>query len=177
MTTRTITIRRVPDETLARLRERAEENRRSLNGELLELLDRAVTPARPIARVEPPSGAPRRAAARERAAASWTAAAGASDEADDVDGAELAAVCRRHHIRWLAVFGARARLEARPGGDIDVIVEFEPGRTPGFGIVRIAEALRPLFGGRQIDLHTPGGLAPGLSGPALDSARTLYGER
>jgi hypothetical protein len=93
---------------------------------------------------------------------------------EPVDQTALADVCRRHHILWLAVFGSFARGEARPDSDVDVVVDFAPGNTPGFGLVRVAEALRPLFGGRRIDLLTRRGLSPRLRGPILSSATTLY---
>jgi uncharacterized protein len=81
-------------------------------------------------------------------------------------------VCRRYHIRRLDVFGSLADGSAQPYSDADVIVEFEPGRTPGFDIVRIAEALRPVFGGRRVDLHTPRELRRLRD---RVTARTLYG--
>jgi hypothetical protein len=87
----------------------------------------------------------------------------------------LAAVCRRHHIRWLAVFGSHARGDARPESDVDVVVDFEPGMTPGLGIVRVAEALRSVFGGRRVDLVTRRGLSPRLRGRVLATALVLYG--
>ncbi|MDH3498438.1 MAG: nucleotidyltransferase family protein [Gemmatimonadota bacterium] len=87
----------------------------------------------------------------------------------------LAAVCRRHHIRWLAMFGSAARGEARPESDVDLVVEFEPGMTPGFGIVRVAEALRPAFGGRPVDLVTRRGLSPRLRERILADAVPLHG--
>ncbi len=93
---------------------------------------------------------------------------------ESVDKSALAAVCQRHHIRWLAIFGSFARGDARPDSDVDVVVEFVPDRTPGFGLLRVAEALRPLFGGRRVDLLTRRGLSPRLRGPILNSASTLY---
>jgi hypothetical protein len=57
---------------------------------------------------------------------------------------------------------------------VDVLVDFEPGLTPGFGIVRVAEALGPIFGGRRVDLVTRRGLAPRLRDGIVASARALY---
>jgi hypothetical protein len=39
----------------------------------------------------------------------------------------------------------------------------------------VAQALRPVFGGRRVDLQTRRGLSPRLRRPILDSARTLHG--
>lgn len=167
MPRRTLTIRGMPDATLKRLRARAAANHRSLNGELLAILD-AV-----------PGHAPRASSpvSAVREATTMPSAAGAScglPLIESVDQEALAEVCRRHHIQWLAVFGSHARGDAGPDSDVDVVVDFAPGRTPGFGMVRVAEALRPLFGGRRVDLLTRRGLSPRLRGPILSSARTLH---
>jgi predicted nucleotidyltransferase len=92
-----------------------------------------------------------------------------------VDQEALAAVCRQHHIAWLAVFGSRAGGDARPESDIDVVVEFEPGMTPGLGIVSVADALRPVLGGARVDLVTRRGLRGPLRDRILASAVPLHG--
>jgi uncharacterized protein len=93
---------------------------------------------------------------------------------DVIDREALARVCRQHRIRWLAVFGSHARGEARPDSDVDVVVEFAPGATPGLGIIRVADALGPVFGGRRVDLVTRRGLAPRLRDRILSEARELH---
>ncbi len=66
----------------------------------------------------------------------------------------LAAVCQEHGIKRLAVFGSALREDFGPESDIDVLVEFEPGRTPGLlGIAGIEARLSALFG-REVDLVT-----------------------
>ena len=40
---------------------------------------------------------------------------------------ELAAFCRRNHIRKLALFGSILREDFRPDSDVDVLVEFKRG--------------------------------------------------
>jgi uncharacterized protein len=158
----TITIRGLTDATLDALRSRAAAGRRSLNGELLSILDDAVaagTPAIPVLRE--PTAQP-------------YAAVPASSLLEDVDRAALAATCRRHRITWLAVFGSHARGDARAGSDVDVVVDFAPGATPGFGMVRVAESLAGPFGGRRVDLVTRRGLAPRLRERVLAEARELY---
>ena len=45
----------------------------------------------------------------------------------------LTEFCRGHRIRRLALFGSILRDDFRPDSDVDVLVEFEPGATPGFG--------------------------------------------
>lgn len=71
------------------------------------------------------------------------------------------------------MFGSRARGAARGDSDIDILAEFEPGMTPGFGIVTVAEALRPVFGAK-VDLVTRRGLSPRFLSRILPTAVTLY---
>ena len=47
----------------------------------------------------------------------------------DVPHERIADFCRRHHIRRLAFFGSVLRDDFRPHSDVDVLVEFEPGKT------------------------------------------------
>jgi hypothetical protein len=165
MPERTITLRGVPDAVLKALRAVAEANRRSLNAELLGVLERAAT------------GARERTAAgslREKARAAYPAPGGGPD-IGAVSGPALDQVCRRYHIRSLAAFGSSARGQARPESDVDLVAEFEPGMTPGLAIMSVEEALRPLFGGRRVDLVTVRGLSSGLRARIQAEAVPLYG--
>ena len=69
----------------------------------------------------------------------------------EVSPESLAAICSRHRIRELAVFGSAARGDMRPGSDVDILVEFAPGTHPGLGFFRLEEELSDLFG-RRVDL-------------------------
>jgi hypothetical protein len=169
MRSRTLTVRGIPDTTLKRLRARAAQNRRSLNGELLEILDATAA--------QVPTPTPRVSAVREPATAAYAVEAPPKiGFLESLDQAALAEVCRRHHIVWLAVFGSHARGDAHPDSDVDVVVDFAAGKTPGFGLVRLAAALQPLLGGRCVDLLTRRGLSPRLRDSILSSARTLHGQ-
>ncbi|MEJ7811325.1 MAG: nucleotidyltransferase family protein [Gemmatimonadaceae bacterium] len=67
----------------------------------------------------------------------------------------LAAVCRKHGIRRLSLFGSTLKGIARPDSDVDLLVEFEPGATPSFlGMAAMEEELSALLGGRRVDLRT-----------------------
>ena len=57
----------------------------------------------------------------------------------DIPKDEIAAFCRRHHIRKLSLFGSVLRDDFRPDSDVDVLVEFEPGHMVGFGIIDMEE--------------------------------------
>ena len=46
-------------------------------------------------------------------------------------GEQIAAFCRRHQIRWLALFGSVLRDDFRPDSHVDVLIDFEPEAEPG----------------------------------------------
>jgi uncharacterized protein len=69
---------------------------------------------------------------------------------------KLNAFCNSHHIKSMALFGSILRDDFGPDSDIDILVEFEPGRTPGFlKLADIEDELSLLFGNRKVDLQTP----------------------
>lgn len=100
--------------------------------------------------------------------------AGARALAVDIDREGLAEVARRYGIRELALFGSVLRPDFSPESDVDVLVEFQPGRTPGLGFVTLAEELSALFGGRRVDLVTRQSLHPLLRDEILRSAVVLH---
>ena len=70
------------------------------------------------------------------------------------DRAALAALCRRHHIRKLSLFGSVLKGTARQDSDVDLLVEFEAGWIPGLlGLAGIEAEISPLLGGRRVDLY------------------------
>ncbi len=91
---------------------------------------------------------------------------------------EIADCCLRHHIRRLSLFGSILREDFRTGGDqssdVDVLVEFLPGHTPGWEIVDIESELSRLFGGRKVDMVNPKYLNRRLKDRILADARPLY---
>ncbi len=95
----------------------------------------------------------------------------------DVPKKELEAFCRRSHIRWMACFGSAVRDDFRQDSDVDFLVEFEPGRTPGWEIVDIEEDLSALLGGRRVDIVNPKYLNHRLRERVLAEAEVLYEER
>jgi hypothetical protein len=76
------------------------------------------------------------------------------------DRERLAAVCRRHHVQKLSLFGSVLTDAFGPGSDVDVLVQFEPGRTPGLAIIEVEDQLSAVFGGRRVDLVTERSLHP-----------------
>jgi predicted nucleotidyltransferase len=91
-----------------------------------------------------------------------------------VDPAALREFCRRRHIAKLALYGSVLRPDFRPDSDVDVLVEFEPGHTPGlFTFGGIALELDALVG-REVDLKTPGDFPSDIRQEVLAAAEPLY---
>jgi uncharacterized protein len=82
--------------------------------------------------------------------------------------------CRRHHIRRLAFFGSVLRDDFAPGSDVDVLVEFEPGKTPGLAFFGMQDELSEILG-RRVDLNTPADLSPYFRDRVLQQAEPVYG--
>lgn len=71
----------------------------------------------------------------------------------DIPHDRIARFCRKHGIRKLELFGSVLRDDFGSESDIDVMVEFEPGRTPGWEFFTMGEELAAIFG-RKVDLLT-----------------------
>lgn len=82
-------------------------------------------------------------------------------------------LCRDYHIRKLALFGSVLRDDFRPDSDLDILVEFIPGQTPGFGFIEIQDRLSELFG-RTVDLNTPQDLSRYFREEVLAQAEVIY---
>ncbi|MDP2858858.1 MAG: nucleotidyltransferase family protein [Bacillota bacterium] len=91
------------------------------------------------------------------------------------DEAVLAALCRRHGIQRLRVFGSAARGEDRPDSDLDLLVRFAETKSL-IEIVRIERDLAEYFG-QSVDLVTEGELSPYIRDEVLTQAAPLYGPR
>lgn len=92
-----------------------------------------------------------------------------------VDRSKIVELCRRHHIRKLALFGSVLRDDFGPESDVDVLVEFEPGHVPGLAFFRIQKELGTLLG-RRVDLHTPQFISPYLRPSVMAEAEVQYAE-
>ncbi len=87
----------------------------------------------------------------------------------------LASFCRRNRIIRLSLFGSVLRRDFRSDSDIDVLVEFQPDHFPGFfKLADMQEELSALFGGRKVDLRTPGDLSRYFRQRVLDEAQVMY---
>lgn len=87
---------------------------------------------------------------------------------------EIVSFCQQNAIRKLSLFGSVLRDDFAPRSDVDVLVEFESGRTPGLAIVRMARELSALLDNRPIDLRTPPELSHYFRDRVLAEAVSLY---
>lgn len=87
--------------------------------------------------------------------------------------ARIAEFCRKHHIRRLALFGSVLREDFQPESDLDVLVEFEPDRTPGLAFFAMQDELSEVMG-RTVDLNTPESLSRYFRDEVLRNAEVIY---
>ena len=90
---------------------------------------------------------------------------------------QLARFSRKHHIRRLSLFGSTLTGTNRPDSDIDLLVEFEPGKEPGLlGLASMEAELDALLGGKKVDLRTLWDLSPHFRDQILMTAEVQYAE-
>jgi predicted nucleotidyltransferase len=79
-------------------------------------------------------------------------------------------------VRRLSLFGSAARGEFAPESDIDLLIEFTPGKAPSFQLEPgMRDAFSALFGGRRVDLVPAGVLDnPYRSKSILRDFKVLY---
>jgi predicted nucleotidyltransferase len=90
-----------------------------------------------------------------------------------LDPGRIAEFCQKNHIRRLALFGSVLRDDFRPDSDVDVLVEFEPGHTPGLGFIAMESELSAILG-RKADLNTPSFLSRYFRDEVLAEAESCY---
>ncbi|MCA3005785.1 MAG: nucleotidyltransferase family protein [Planctomycetaceae bacterium] len=94
---------------------------------------------------------------------------------------QIADFCRRHGVAKLSLFGSILREPSpeggygfRPTSDVDILVEFLPGHTPGlFYLGGMLMELQDMLG-RTVDLRTPQDLSRYFRHEVLSEARPLY---
>ncbi len=86
----------------------------------------------------------------------------------------IAEFCRKHGIRRLSLFGSILRNDFGPDSDIDVLVDFLPGRVPG--LLRMAGLEIELSGilGRRADLRTAAELSRHFRDDVVREAQAQY---
>ncbi len=88
---------------------------------------------------------------------------------------EIREFCERHYIRRLAIFGSALRDDFGLDSDVDVLVDFMPGHTPGFfKLFEMEEELSGLLGGHKIDMRTPEDLSRYFRDKVVAAAQVQY---
>ncbi|MEW5701110.1 MAG: nucleotidyltransferase family protein [Candidatus Zixiibacteriota bacterium] len=90
-----------------------------------------------------------------------------------VDHARIREFCRRNHIRKLSFFGSVLRDDFTPDSDVDVLVEFEPGQTPGLAFFGMGDELSEILG-RKVDFNTAGFLGKRYRDDVIRTAEAVY---
>lgn len=94
-----------------------------------------------------------------------------------IDRSRLATFCRRHRISRLALFGSVLGDHFHADSDVDVLVEFQTGATPGLlGMAAMENELSTIFG-RKVDLRTPEDLSRYFRQRVLAEAEVHYAQR
>jgi predicted nucleotidyltransferase len=81
--------------------------------------------------------------------------------------------CQRNEIDKLSLFGSVLRDDFTPESDVDLLVEFAEGKTPGLAIVDLQDELSQMLG-REVDLRTPAELSHFFRERVLSEAVIIY---
>jgi len=83
--------------------------------------------------------------------------------------------CEQHYVRRLAIFGSALRDDFGSWSDVDVLVDFMPGHTPGFfKLFEMEEELSGLIGGHKVDMRTPEDLSRYFRDKVVTEAEVQY---
>lgn len=86
----------------------------------------------------------------------------------------LAEICRRYHVKELALFGSVLRDDFSDQSDIDVLCSLLPDSpTRGMEWIRLVLALEDLWG-RRVDMVKPSLLDPLIRDQVLREAKPIY---
>jgi len=86
----------------------------------------------------------------------------------------IAAICRRHQVRGLYLFGSALRADFRSDSDVDFLVEFAAGAPIGLlALGELQHELETLLQ-RKVDLVPKQGLKPVVRERVLDQAEPVY---
>jgi predicted nucleotidyltransferase len=87
--------------------------------------------------------------------------------------ARLENFCKRNDINKLSLFGSVLRDDFTSQSDVDLLVEFEQGKTPGLAIVDLQDELSQMLG-REVDLRTAAELSRFFREKVLQEAVLIY---
>jgi uncharacterized protein len=80
-------------------------------------------------------------------------------------------IAAKHGARRVRVFGSRARGDARPDSDLDLLIDLEAGRSL-LDLVAIKQDLEDLLG-YSVDVVTEASVSPYMRQHVVDEAVTL----
>ena len=84
-------------------------------------------------------------------------------------------ILKENHVKYAGIFGSRARGDAKPDSDIDILVGFN--QPIGlFAFIGLQNKLSEITG-KRIDLVTEIALSPYIKDKILSELKTVYGRR
>ncbi len=93
----------------------------------------------------------------------------------NIDKDKIKAFCERYQVSKLAVFGSVLRDDFGPNSDVDILVDFVPGQTPGFfQLAEMEKELSRLCDHRKVDLRTPQDLSRFFRDQVVACAEVQY---
>jgi predicted nucleotidyltransferase len=84
---------------------------------------------------------------------------------------DIRRIARNHGAKRLRIFGSQATGTATDSSDLDLLVEFDPGRDL-LDLIGLKQDLEDLLGSK-VDVMTEGSLSPYLRDRILEEARPL----
>jgi uncharacterized protein len=92
-----------------------------------------------------------------------------------LDSLKIKEFCEAYHITKLSLFGSILTNDFHADSDVDILVEFESGHTPGFLQMAALEAKLSAMLGRKVDLRTPAELSKYFRDEVLSKSEVQYG--
>jgi uncharacterized protein len=92
-----------------------------------------------------------------------------------MDSRAIKIFCEAHHIAKLSLFGSVLTDDFHADSDVDILVEFEQGHTPGFLKMVDLETQLSAMLQRKVDLRTPAELSKYFRDDILAKSDVQYG--
>ncbi|HQO10326.1 MAG TPA: nucleotidyltransferase family protein [Clostridiales bacterium] len=93
---------------------------------------------------------------------------------DHIQKSNLESLCKKYKIKSLSLFGSAVRDELKSDSDIDILIEFEKGCTPGLiTFIGIQRELSDLLG-KRVDLRTEGDLSKYFIKKVMNEKKVEY---